>query len=122
MTYIKDVPAYVCFACSNTQYIGSMPSSPPSSTSTSSTLGGLLSSDDLTDRRTRPNTSGRKFHSMKDPRATSGYAKPNQSEVDKEMQDYIESHSDFHLISYKEHTEQSLSVIDRKELRDRDRK
>ena len=65
--------------------------------------GGLLSSDDLTDRQTRPNTSGRSFHSMKDPTARSKYAKPNEPQIDKELKDLIDSHADYHLVAYPEH-------------------
>lgn len=48
--------------------------------------------------------------------AASKYAKPNNSEVDKELQDFLDSHADYRLISYKEHTEQSGNVLSSSEL------
>src|SRR5215207_9946212 len=126
MTFMRDVPAWNCFHCSNIEYLEPPPPAPTAVESPSRPAAGLpaglMSSDDLTDRQPRPSTGGRAFHSMKDPRSRSQYAKPNQPLVDKEIQDFLDSHVDYHLISYVEHTEQSSNVLSPSELRDKDMK
>lgn len=85
--------------------------------------GGLMSSDDLhDDRQTVPNTSGRAFKSLGDPRKASAFARQKKNElggieVDEETKDMIDSHWDYHLISYAEHSEKSDNVLTPEELK-----
>ncbi len=118
MTFIKDVPAWNCLHCGSIEYLESSTTTARQAPDLTAQRGisgnsstGLTSSDNLTDRQTRPNTSGRKFHSMKNPRGTSRYSKPDKPEIDDELQRILDSHPDYHLVKYVEHIEQSPDVL-----------